>query len=746
MIDAHEMGAQATYLFSPPREPFNPSISEYNHFWWRIFSRDQAAAFDQHGWEYYTRDWNEEWFPGYGSSWAAGIGAVGILYEQAGVDGSRVARVDGTVMTYRETVHHQITSFLTNFHTAVLHHDELLRSFRGEREKELSAPAGAYVIIAQAQPAREEFLLRALDASGIEVFRLTRDVTIPGLRSYGSDAVAKADVPRGSLVIPERQPFGRLVQALFGFDPQMDDEFLRTERRRLEKEGLTRLYEVTAWSVSLSSGLPVYHAGSAPGKDLEPTAFDFGRAGCVIRPEAGFGFVIDGTDDRCLRALVRLVESGCKVHAARKPFVMEGRPFARGSLLVKRVLQNRLEPVADGGEDALLGVLSRVARETGVTIIGAATALMDEGPDLGSSEFRQIEPPAVGIFAGEGISPNSYGAIAWLLDHETGFGFAALPAGETERLDLDRYNVLILPNASDGPDKYASALGAGGLRKLRAWVRDGGTLIAMGTGAAFVADSTSSLGTVRLRRQVLAELAKRTGRRLAPGKNGETPPVLEFRSDLSEGDFCSDELRWAKAPGRMDGLLEDGVTALRRPEPFWMWAVGKPPDELEAEDARMRLYHPRGAILRVDLDEEHWLSAGCGVFRSASVPACGEEETGRTPRTLPLYGETSPCWMPVQTYGEYAFVASDPADIVGAYAPEDSLRLAGLLWPEARERWARTAYLTRERVGEGQIILFGTAPCQRGAFKAAERAFLNAVLLGPGLGTSREWPWSDARR
>ncbi len=97
--------------------------------------------------------------------------------------------------------------------------------------------------------------------------------------------------------------------------------------------------------------------------------------------------------------------------------------------------------------------------------------------------------------------------------------------------------------------------------------------------------------------------------------------------------------------------------------------------------------------------------------------------------------------MPAQIYTEYALVAQEPSVVVGAFATRDSLRLGGLLWPEARERWARTAYLTRERVGKGQVILFIDDLCRRGVLKATERAFLNAVLMGPGLGTAREWPW-----
>ena len=74
-------------------------------------------------------------------------------------------------------------------------------------------------------------------------------------------------------------------------------------------------------------------------------------------------------------------------------------------------------------------------------------------------------------------------------------------------------------------------------------------------------------------------------------------------------------------------------------------------------------------------------------------------------------------------------------------ADEDAIRLSGLLWPEARGRWANTGYATVESVGRGQIILFASDPFFRGYFEGSGRLLLNAVILGPGMGTSQPLPW-----
>ena len=64
-----------------------------------------------------------------------------------------------------------------------------------------------------------------------------------------------------------------------------------------------------------------------------------------------------------------------------------------------------------------------------------------------------------------------------------------------------------------------------------------------------------------------------------------------------------------------------------------------------------------------------------------------------------------------------------------------NVRMSGLVWPEASQRIANSAYLTREKVGKGQIILFSGEPNFRGSARGTNRLWLNAVIYGSGLGT-----------
>jgi hypothetical protein len=138
----------------------------------------------------------------------------------------------------------------------------------------------------------------------------------------------------------------------------------------------------------------------------------------------------------------------------------------------------------------------------------------------------------------------------------------------------------------------------------------------------------------------------------------------------------------------------------------------KSSEQLAREDEMARLFSPHGAILQVELDQENWLTSGMG------------------PR------------VPVLVYSSTVLLAKYPdARTVARFADRANLRISGLLWPEARTRIARSSFCTREDLGSGQVILFAAQPNFRAFFRGSERLLVNAVLYGPGLGTSWTPKW-----
>lgn len=670
-VDAHEMGQWDTYLFSPPRAPHNPFITDRVRRWSHIFAADQAGAFDRRGWAYYTREWNEEWYPGYGSSWPLYTGAVGILYEQAGITG-RIARHDGTVMTYGESVEHQYVSSMANVSTALKHRKELLEEYAKHRKRAVDDYGGGttktFFVEPGANPDRMDALADVLRRQGIELsvaaepFRQTA-------RSYYEPKAASRTFPKGTLVIPTNQPQGFLVQTILAFDQRLPDSVLAMERRELLKNQSSKLYEVTTWSLPQAYGLETWESESPAGVRTEPWA-PAARTGSFDRAEPLQGFLFDAGPDRALPAVAALLQHGLVLQVARKDLDVEGRRFPRGSVFLP----------ARSNPPRYRAIVDSIARAAGLTVAGINAARGASGPDLGGHELDLLRAPKAAIVAGGATSSTSVGWIWHLLDQKLGVPASLIDLAQLGGLDLSIYNTIILPDGWG----YGGALGKSAAARLRQWVEGGGTLIAMGGSAAYCADSSSGLSSVRPRSQVLAKLNEY--------ELAALEETAAERPDMS--------------PVKVWEFSDKDTLAVMKGKPL------PPIDELKKADDLSRLFSPRGAILRVNLDPEDWLAFGAGEK------------------------------VPVMVTGAPVLMARLPAArTVGRFAPPATLRISGLLWPEARLRFAGTAYCTREQIGQGQIILFASQPNFRAYFRGAERLLVNSVLFGPGLGTSWTPEW-----
>lgn len=114
-----------------------------------------------------------------------------------------------------------------------------------------------------------------------------------------------------------------------------------------------------------------------------------------------------------------------------------------------------------------------------------------------------------------------------------------------------------------------------------------------------------------------------------------------------------------------------------------------------------------GAIFRVNLDRESWLSAG---YDAGEIPAL--------------------------VFSSRVYLAPEGAvsarrTAVGRYAARNQARIAGHAWNESMERLPESVFLYEERVGQGRVIAFAEDPNFRAYHRGLNRLFLNAVLLGP---------------
>ncbi len=672
VVDAHEMGSFSTFLFNPPREPINPNLHKKIKKWWTHFAAEQSAEFDKYGWSYYTGEWLEEWYPGFGSSYPSYHGAISILYEQARTSGLSVKQPAGTVLTFRESVHHQFISSLANLKTTASKKEEILNDFYSIKKealnKSLRENSEAFIINNDGNQSRINKLAEVLTYQGIDVFKTEENFTATDMKDNQGKKTAVIKLESGSLIIPVKQPAQNLIWAILEFDVRMDNNFLKSERESLIKGEGTRLYEVSAWSMSMAYGLKAYISGKIPSVKKHKFVNQKLTEGKIVKANPAFGYLINYNDDNAVRLLINLLEKGLKVRTAEKKFSVEGKFFERGTLLLRK----------NENDSELEKHLTNAAEEFGINIYGVNTALSQTGSDLGGGYFTLLHNPRTAILVGNSINLYNFGATWFTLDNEYGLKTSLLRIENLRRYDLRKYNVIILPAVWGGKSALMNMLTKSGTKKLKDWMNDGGTLISIGSSSAALADTSSKFSKVSLRRQALNKLEDYS----RAMKNEYSKNVTIDSLEIWEG--TSETISTTKATNDKVDL-----------------------NLLKEKDANKIKFMPRGTILNVDLNEESWLTYGVG----SSVPAI--------------------------LYSNYSLLSKTPVQTIGRFADEKNIRLSGLIWKEAKERLANTAYLTREKIGNGQLILFAGEPNFRAYFHGTTRLLLNAILFGPGFGANQ---------
>lgn len=726
MVDSHEMGSEATYLFSPPRHPFNPHLPPSSRAWEQPFSDDQARALDARGYPYYSGEWNEEFFPGYGSAWASYMGGIGILYEMSRTTGTWVQRRDRSVRTFAQAVEHQVVSSVANLATladnsaAVLHdmiaaRDQIVREGGNGKVRAWVFPRDPR------RPGHTDRLAGLLTRQGIEVHVLQEQRELSGLHGITTGEPVKRQIPVGSLLVRLDQPQARLARVILDPHVPMDTEFFQEEREYLEKGKGSRLYDTTAWSVPLALGVAAYWRERSPAGRWEPWTQPL-PAAVEPLPDQFKNVVLCGEGDRAPAVLARLLQDGLVVRVARKPFTIAGRDFLPGAMILRR----------DGNPEDLAGRLRRIQSDLNVPMWPVMSSRPEAGPDLGGGEFILLTAPRIGVLTGSPVSTTGFGYIWHLLDQDLDLHFNNLDIGRFQRIDLARYNVLVFPPIWGGTSMYRQALGEDGLARLKEWIAAGGTAIGIGGGARLLADPALELTRTRLRADALdrfpppvwsiaAEEAELAGRPTAAGLRITAPAG----DDMKRADVTRHGSLYDVAPllgpgarpfatGHAQGkpLATEPLPLARWLEPVLPAGQASPATaDITQADQRLRRFMPQGALLAVDLDPESWLNHG---LQDRATVWFGSNDT---------------------------FVATPPVTAAARFAVVDDLHRGGLLWPEAAARLARTAYATREAVGRGQVILFADHPAQRRWLADPERMLANALLLGPGLGTRWSAAW-----
>ncbi len=453
LTDHHEMGTNSTYFFQPGViQRKHPLIPENNVRLTGRISEFHAKALDALGTLYYSEESFDDFYFGKGSTYPDINGSVGILFEQASARGHLQESVNGEV-SFPYTIRNQVTTSFSTLEAALALRQDLLAHmrdfYRDSRREAKKAPVKGYVFGDDDDPARAYHLIDILRRHKIAVHELAREITIDEFTFR----------PGAAWVVPTEQKKFKLITALF-------------ERRTTFTDSL--FYDISAWTMPYAFNLPWgevrdrSRVKKISGALVEKPVFPRGE---VAGGQSRYAYVFEWKGYYAPRALNRILSAGLRAKVAKKSFSaltsLGKKEFGYGTILIP--LQNQ-----DLDAEAVHELMQQIAAKDAIAVYAVNTGLSVSGIDLGSPSFAALREPKILLAAGWGPSAYDVGEIWHLLDQRYDVPVSLVDFNRLRGVDLNRYNTIIMPSG------YYSGLDSNQVSRLRQWVQNGGTLIAMG--------------------------------------------------------------------------------------------------------------------------------------------------------------------------------------------------------------------------------------------------------------------------
>ena len=729
-VDHH--GQPAQYFFPPAALPINPNLPpELTARWLTTFGRANAAQFDARQWDFYVRDVFDLFYPGYWDSWPSLNGATGMTYETdgGGFKGINWKRDDETIVTLRSAIAKHFVASMTTLETAAQNRAARLADYyefkRSAIEEGRRGPMRRVVLNYGNDPGKTIELVQILLRAGIEVKQARGPFRSEKAHSY-TEANAPAttrEFPSATYVIDLAQPQRRLAKALLEPNTEQDEAFTREQLARFARnerrgKGAPKeeyaFYDITAWSLPLAFGVEAYwtedtpdftgstdwHILPPPGNtppqsnttDSTATFIESAeriRSG-ALEGRASVAYIIPYKEDGAASLAYHLLREDFKLAVTTRTLNAGGRDYPRGTI-VARVSRN---------PETLHRRIDTLAREAGVAVWSVNTGFTETGETgVGSETVVSLKRPRIIVVADEGVSQTSYGAIWWLFDR-FGVDFTPMTINAIKRAQLDRYNVIIMPDGS--PDLYFSAFGKAGVDTLRGWCQRGGTLVCIKGAAVFAALKDVNLTSSRL-----------------------------VGSDDDEQKDQKKEEAEQQQPSSPTQTSQEGTPAGTAKEPAAA-RKGQQPRQTATEQQREQA------------DQTEKLEGAPPVLPPIASPSA---RPGKVPeavpgaimratidRTTPLtYGYEDPT-LPVLVDSAYFFRPSKEGTNAVVFSADENqpLRIAGFIWPNNTERLLRgTSYVIEEPTGSGHVVLYAEDPNFRGIWRSTTRLFFNSFLFQP---------------
>lgn len=524
-VDFHEMGYNSSYFFFPAFKPINKNLPKSTVEWGDIFGRANAAAFDVQGWSYWSGEFFDLFYPGYGDSWPSLNGAIGMTYEQAGQVGVRVKRSDETILTLNDRLEHHYTTSLATIKATAQNREKRLRDFYQFFQEAIqegrTGPIRTFIIDPTSDPNRSAKMVNLLLAQGIEVGKTETEFSVDGVSTYFTKGTTSKKFPRGSYLVSLEQPAKRLIMALMEENPALSDTFF---------------YDVSTWALPVAYGVETYWTSKALNVQAKHIVQAEFPEGTLVGGNAAYAYVFEWKTNAAMKALVWLLQNDYRARVAMKPFTLEGKTFQRGAIII---------PVG-GNKSDVHERMQGVAKKFHLTIYAAHSGYTEQGINLGSDRAVLLKKPNIIVVTNTPVGTEAFGHIWSLFDQEYEINFVPMKLAQLRSANLHTYTTIIFPDDNANGNGYKSALDSNAVQKLKTWIAAGGTFIGIEGGAAFASASVGKIASVKIKRK--EEEKKEEEEETDENKKQLTEEELEKRMTVEEKERKE---RLASIPGTM---------------------------------------------------------------------------------------------------------------------------------------------------------------------------------------------------
>jgi hypothetical protein len=529
-VDLHEMGSDATYYFAPAADPLNPHLTARQKEAYKLFGQNNARWFDRFGFDYFTRETFDNFYPGYGESWPAYYGGIAMTYEQASTRGLAVMRSDDTEMKFAESVRRHFVASIATAEAAAMNRERLLEDFYQYRrtavEEGKTEPVREYILPRGADTAPADKLAAILAEHGIEVKRATAAFK-SGDREFAA----------GTYVVTLAQPEKRRIRTLLDPDVPMEAAFLKEQNRRRSRKLPDEIYDVTGWSLPLMFNVECVGRPEPAQGSFEPVKAERIRPGEIVRSKNPVAYLVPwGT--AAGRLLAAAHRQNLRVHTSDKAFTLNGTKYPAGTLIFKTA----------GNPATLADTLARLAASSGARVVGTDSSWVDEGVNFGSRHVVYLKKPAIAMAWDSPVSSMAAGATRFVIERQFGYPVTVIRASQIGYADLSKFNVLILPPGGFGRG-YAEAFGDGS--RLKSWVAGGGVLIGIADAVSYLADKR--LGLLDLQQE--NRFRETDPKKPEPAKPEAAEARAQGKVFASEADFTKSIQADRELPDDVAGVL-----------------------------------------------------------------------------------------------------------------------------------------------------------------------------------------------